>query len=125
MNEDVMVAQGHALVQGLDQMGYKPRLAVWRRDTPGKSQWSLHLAPPKGQTDPSDFIRRVAQVVSDREEILGSFDVCDAVMLDEADALVRTLPSMIAVQGLGSIFIGEMALNGLHLKNIMILRSEH
>src|SRR5262249_20074026 len=94
MDQNVLVASGHALVKALDAIGIPPRAAVWVHNT-DTDTWKLWIVPHKEVSDQRTFYRQVAEVVTKNRDQLSGLDASDTEMVSEAHPAIAGLSRIV------------------------------
>lgn len=123
MDQNALVADGHALLRALDHSGLRTKLAMWVHDTDADS-WKLWLVPQDRLTDRISFYRDVSeQIAKHRSEMLGMESSDTKFVSDDHPAIIG-LRSYVRAPGLEAIRFPGNLFNGYYLPEGIILRSD-
>jgi hypothetical protein len=123
MDQNVLVSSGHALIKALDDVGLRPRAAMWVHNT-DTDTWKLWIVPRAGFTDKHEFYRRVSEIVSKNRAALGGIDASDTEMVLDSHPAMSGLGRFLKMPGLGSSNFPGNRFNGFYLSDGIILRSD-
>lgn len=123
MDQNTLVASGHALLTALDRDGLSPRIAMWVHNT-DTDTWKLWIVPPKNMNDKHEFYRRVSVVVSQNRAALGGIDASDTEMVSDNHPAMQGIGRFMRAPGLNNIHFSGNRFNGFYLPDGIILRSE-
>lgn len=121
MDQNTLVASGHALVTALDKADFAPRVAMWVHNTDADI-WKLWLVPAANVKDKHDFYRHVSLVVSQHRDKLHGIDASDTEMVRDSHPAIKGLRGFIRMPKLGSAYFTGNSFNGFYLPEGIILR---
>ncbi len=109
------------LVGLMDKAGLNPRAALWvyNEDT---EIWRLWIVPAPEIKEKLEFYRRLAVIVSENRELLGTLDTGSTEFVKESHPAIQGLKGLIRVESLSDVRFSNNMLNGFYLPDAIILR---
>ena len=120
MDQNLLVENGHNLIDALQNKGVNLKAAVWVHNTDTNS-WRLWMVP-NNLKDKREFYRKVAEAISAESDKLQGMDASDTEMVSETHPAITALRGLVHVEGRSSVQMSNNMLNGFYLPDSIILR---
>jgi hypothetical protein len=120
MDQDLLVASGHRLIDLLTEDRIPPRAVLWVHN-PDTDTWRLWIVPHPSVRDKKEFYRRLAVLVSGNRSSLHGLDGSDVEMIAEHHPAVTALKSILTVEVASSVHIDHNMLGGFYIPEGIIL----
>lgn len=124
MDQSLLVAGGHRLVDLLSKEGSPPRAAIWVH-YPDANTWKLWIVPNKDITDRFEFYQQISRVISSARESMHGLDAGEIEMIAADHEAMQALKSMFRVSGNSDIRISNNTLNGFFIPDGIILHLDY
>ncbi len=122
MDSTVLVKAGQLLVKKLDEAGAAPRVALWVHNIETNT-WKLWLVPQNPPPSPSDFYRKVSEIIrANRTEMTG-VEAADVEMKSEKHVAIEGVRMLVRAEGLVNAHFVSTTINGFYFPEMIVLRS--
>ncbi len=121
MDTNILVKEGTALVEVLDEIGIKPIAAMWVHNTE-EDTWQFWLVPSAEFNDKLEFFSALARVFAEHREKFDNLEISDVRFRTAKDPAISAVRGVIRLDGLGSTHLNNNRVNGFYLPDGIVLR---